>query len=199
MNTDILKILFVISASRINKQGLAPLNCRITYNLERKPFATGLFINPDNWDSKKQKAFPSNEENNFINTQLSLIKNNINQAFLFLQVKEEKFDVNDIYTQYKGETLAREYGVLEYYEIYLEKLKKLIDVEIKKQTWDKFSYIRDDVKEFIKFHYKKSDIKLKDLDFNFITEFEYYSKAELKHQQVTINKSLQRFKRKVVK
>ncbi|WP_052911469.1 site-specific integrase [Riemerella anatipestifer] len=198
MNTDILKILFVISASRINKQGLAPLNCRITYNLERKPFATGLFINPDNWDSKKQKAFPSNEENNFINTQLSLIKNNINQAFLFLQVKEEKFDVNDIYTQYKGETLAREYGVLEYYEIYLEKLKKLIDVEIKKQTWDKFSYIRDDVKEFIKFHYKKSDIKLKDLDFNFITEFEYYSKTELKHQQITINKSLQRFK-KVVK
>ncbi|MDY3318723.1 hypothetical protein PG637_04800 [Riemerella anatipestifer] len=48
MNTDILKILFVISASRINKQGLAPLNCRITYNSERKPFATGLFINPDN-------------------------------------------------------------------------------------------------------------------------------------------------------
>ncbi|MHA3047138.1 tyrosine-type recombinase/integrase [Riemerella anatipestifer] len=198
MNTDILKILFVISASRINKQGFAPLNCRITYNSERKPFATGLFINPDNWNSKKQKAFPPNEENNFINTQLSLIKNNINQAFLFLQVKEEKFDVNDIYTQYKGETLAREYGVLEYYEIYLEKLKKLIDVEIKKQTWDKFSYIRDDVKEFIKFHYKKSDIKLKDLDFNFITEFEYYSKTELKHQQVTINKSLQRLK-KVVK
>ncbi|MBT0525708.1 recombinase [Riemerella anatipestifer] len=106
MNTDILKILFVISASRINKQGFAPLNCRITYNSERKPFATGLFINPDNWNSKKQKAFPPNEENNFINTQLSLIKNNINQAFLFLQVKEEKFDVNDIYTQYKGETLA---------------------------------------------------------------------------------------------
>ncbi|WP_260393352.1 hypothetical protein [Riemerella anatipestifer] len=48
MNTDILKILFVISASRINKLGLAPLNCRITYNLEKKPFATGLFINPDN-------------------------------------------------------------------------------------------------------------------------------------------------------
>ncbi|ADQ82405.1 site-specific integrase [Riemerella anatipestifer] len=198
MNNNKLNILFVLDKVNTNSKGIAPLRCRVTYLQERKVFSIGLFINPNNWDSKKQLAKPPNEENNFINTQLSLIKNDINQAFLFLQVKEEKFDVNDIYTQYKGETLAREYGVLEYYDIYLEKLKKLIDIEIKKQTWDKFSYIRDDVKEFIKFHYKKSDIKLKDLDFNFITEFEYYSKTELKHQQVTINKSLQRFK-KVVK
>ncbi len=193
-----IKILFVLDKAKSNNKGLAPLRCRITYLGERKPFATGIFVIPKHWDSNKQLTKPPNEENNYINNQLSLIKNKINQAFLLLQVKEEPFDVNDIYNQYAGKTLAKEYGLIEYYQIYLERLKKLIGIEIKQQTWDKFSYIKDDVSEFIKHHYKKSDVKLKDLDFNFISELEYYSKTELEHKQVTINKALQRLK-KVVK
>ncbi len=80
----ILKILFVISKTRINKKGLVPISCRITFNKKRKVFATGFFINPEFWYSKEQKAKPPNKDNNFINTQLSLIKQKINQAFLFL-------------------------------------------------------------------------------------------------------------------
>ncbi|MDP9958110.1 site-specific recombinase XerD [Epilithonimonas hungarica] len=190
--------LFIIRRNKLNEQGLCPLQCRLTYLGERKPFSTGLFVNPKNWDNKNQKSKPPNDDNNFINTELSLIKRKINQAFLLLQVKEEPFDVNDIYNQYAGKTLAKEYKLIEYYQIYLERLKKLIGIEIKQQTWDKFSYIKEDVSEFIKYHYKKSDMKLKDLDFNFISEFEYYSKTELEHKQVTINKALQRLK-KVVK
>lgn len=198
MKYNLFKILFLISPTRINKKGLVPLLCRITYDGERKQFATGLFVNPKQWDSKRQLMKPPNEENNYINNQLSLIKNKINQAFLLLQVKEEPFDVNDIYNQYAGKTLAKEYGVIEYYQIYLERLKKLVGIEIKQQTWDKFSYIKEDVSDFIKDYYKKSDMKLRDLDFNFISEFEYYSKTKLEHKQVTINKALQRLK-KVVK
>ena len=80
-----IKILFLISATRINKKGLVPLICRITYLGKRKPFSTGLFINPKNWSSAKQQAVPLNIENTQINTQintqLSLIKQEINQAF----------------------------------------------------------------------------------------------------------------------
>lgn len=193
-----IKILFVLDKAKSNIKGLAPLRCRITFLGERKPFSTGLFINPKYWDSKKQITKPATEENNYTNKQLSLIKNKINQAFLLLQVKEEPFDVNDIYIEYKGETLYREYGILEYYQIYLDRLKKLVGIEIKHETWNKFKYIKEDVSGFLKSHYKKPDVKLKDLDFNFISEFEYYCKTELKHKQITINKSLQRLK-KVIK
>ena len=193
-----IKILFVLDKAKSNIKGLAPLRCRITFLGERKPFATGLFINPKYWDSKKQLTKPANEENNYTNKQLSLIKNKINQAFLLLQVKEEHFDANDIYNQYVGKTMTKEYALIEYYKIYLDRLQKLVGLEIKQATWNKFNYIKEDVSEFIKSHYKKPDVKLKDLDFNFISEFEYYCKTELKHRQITINKSLQRLK-KVIK
>ena len=88
-----IKILFVLDKIKANRLGLAPLRCRITYLGERKPFATGLFVNPKHWDSKSQLAKPPNEDNNFINAELSLIKNKINQAFLFLQVQGVEFDV----------------------------------------------------------------------------------------------------------
>lgn len=193
-----IKILFLLARSRLNQQGQCSIRCRITLDYERKEFSTGLFVNPKNWNSKKQLTKPPTEENTFINNELSLIKNKINQAFLLLQVKEEPFDVNDTYSQYAGKTLAKEYGLTEYYQIYLDRLKKLVGIEIKQQTWDKFSYIKKDVSDFIKYHYNKTDIRLKDLDFNFISEFEYYCKTELNHKQITINKALQRLK-KVVK
>lgn len=193
-----LSILFLLRKNKINAKGSCPIECRITLDKERKPFATGLFINPKHWDSKQQKAKPPNEENNYVNNQLSLIKNKINQAFLLLQLQDENIEVNDIYRQYKGETPIKEYGLIEYYQLYLDRLKKLIGIEIKQQTWNKFSYIRDDAKDFILSYYRKPDIRLRDLDLNFIVEFEYFLKTVNKHEQVTINKSLQRLK-KVIK
>mgnify|MGYP000138227126 CR=1 FL=1 len=193
-----LSILFLLRRNKINSRGLCPIECRITLDKQRKPFSTGIFINPKNWDSNKQLTRPPNEENNNTNNQLSLIKNKINQAFLFLQVKEEPFDASDIYNQYAGKTMTKEYTLIEYYKIYLDRLQKLVGLEIKQATWNKFNYIKEDVSEFVKSHYKKPDVKLKDLDLNFISEFEYYCKTELKHKQITINKSLQRLK-KVIK
>lgn len=197
MKNHILKILFVISATRINKKGLVPLFCRITHNSERRAFATGLFINPDHWDSKSQQAKPPNEENNFINTQLSLIKQEINQAFLFLQVNENRFDVNDLYNQYKGKPLQKEYGVIEIYNLYLERIKKLIGIEIQLVTYQKYEESLVHLKGFVKWKYKTSDVKLNSIKFSFITEYEYYLKVEKNFQLSTLNKAIQRF-RKVI-
>ncbi len=198
MRYNLFKILFLISPTRINKKGLVPLLCRITYDGERKQFATGLFVNPKQWDSKRQIMKPPNDENNFINNELSLITKNVNQAFLFLQVQEIVFSIEDIHRTYKGEKPIKETGLIQFYKTYLQKFQKLIGIEIKQQTWDKFNYIQADLEAFILFKFKKSDFPLNNLDLNFILEFEYYLKTEKHHKQVTINKSLQRFK-KVIK
>lgn len=193
-----IKILFVLDKIKANRLGLAPLRCRITYLGERKPFATGLFVNPKHWDSKSQLAKPPNEDNSFINAELSLIKNKINQAFLFLQVQGLEFDVEGIYKQYKGEPIQKQVGIIEFYSSYLERLKKMIGKDFKESTWEKFNEILPAIKDFIFFKYQKKDINLNKLDYNFIEDFDYYLKTEKNNSQVTINKKIQRLK-KVVK
>ena len=193
-----IKILFVLDKIKANRLGLAPLRCRITYLGERKPFATGLFVNPKHWYSKSQLAKPPNEDNNFINAELSLIKNKINQAFLFLQVQGVEFDAEDIYRQYKGESTQKQVGIVEFYSNYLERLKKMIGKDFKESTWEKFNEILPAIKDYIFFKYQKKDINLNKLDYNFIEDFDYYLRTEKSNSQVTINKKIQRLK-KVVK
>ena len=82
-----LNLLFIISRSSLNKQGLAPIACRLTYKEQRKQFATGLFIKPVHWQNSKQRALPPNEENNFIHTQVSLIQKAL---FTFYSSKNSK-------------------------------------------------------------------------------------------------------------
>ena len=198
MNKTKINILFLIAKNRMNTSGKCAIKCRITYNKQRHEFSTGLFINPNNWSSAKQQAVPLNTENTQINTQLSLSKSQINQAFLFLQVQENNFDVEDIFKKYKGENTQKQIGVVEFYSEYMNRLKKMIGKDFKESTWGKFNEILPALKDYIYFQYKKRDIKLVDLDYNFIENFDYYMKVEKKNSQITINKKIQRLK-KVIK
>jgi len=109
-------------------------------------FASGLFIKPKFWNKNEQTAEPPTEENSLINKQLSLIENKICQAFLLLQIKESNFTVNDIYMMYKGEKLAKEYNVIEYFERFLKQLKRLVGIDMVEATYNKYDYSKQHVK-----------------------------------------------------
>lgn len=192
MQNNPLKILFVISATRINKKGLVPIICRITYLKKRKPISTGLFINPDYWNSKKQKALPPSKENDFINTQLSLISQKINKAFLMLQVQEMEFDVDDIYLLYTGESTKKNKSFLELLEWHNTKMEKLVGIEYAPRYYQKWKGMHLLMKDFIRKTYRKSDVLLSNLTIKFLDDLDFYMKSEKHHKQVTINKCIQR-------
>ena len=127
MNIINIKILFLLNKVKLTSQGKAPIRCRITFLGTRKIFSTGLFINPKYWDSSNQIAKPPNSENNHINTQLSLIKSKINQAFLFLQVQQKDFSVEDIYNQYAGVTLNVDKSLMDIFDLHIKKQEKLVN------------------------------------------------------------------------
>lgn len=192
-----IRILFLIERAKTNVKDLVPLRCRITYLGQRKLFSTGIFMKAECWFSKLQKAKPCTDENDFINYEITLITNRLNKAFLVLQAQEEEFTVEDVYAQYSGKSKASNDGIIKYYGSFIEKLKKLIDVEIKQVTWNKYSYTYSDLKSFIEKKYNKKDIYLKNLNMAFLLDFEYYLKTEKKQKQITVNKGLQKLKRVV--
>jgi len=197
MQINRVTILFVIYKSRKKKDNTSPIYCRITYKKQRKEFAVGYYINPESWDSKNQLVKPPEKEHNFLNTQLSLIKTQINQAFLLLQVNQINFNVDDIFRQYKGENVGTDVGVIEAYNLFLKYLKKLIDKELNEDTYNKYVAYGRHLKSFIKWKYKTSDIKLSNLKGSFIDHYEYYLKTEKNFAQITLNKVIQRFRRSI--
>jgi len=195
MNNYKLAVLFFLQRSRINKMGKCPIRCRITFLKNRKEFSTGILINPDYWDGSKQKAIPHNNENNILNNKLSLIHQQIDKAFLMLQILPEDFDVDDVYRKYKGEDVKTEITILGAYDLHNEKTKKLIGVDFNELSWSRYVESRRKVAKFIVDFYKKKDVKLKDLDLKFVKDLEYYFKTELHLKQATVYRSIQRVKK----
>lgn len=198
MNNNRVAILFLLQKNRINSKNKCPIRCRITYNKKRKIFSTGFFINPDYWNSKEQLAKPPSKDNTFINTQLSLIKQQINQAFLFLQVNEKEFDVEDIYLQHKGKSIKSEKTFLEVFDYHNSKVKKTIGIDYVESTYKKFEECKRLMKKFIRHKYKKNDLVLQSIKFIFLEDLDYYLKTERRQSQSTINKHIQRV-RKIIK
>lgn len=197
MNKNKVNILFVLDKSRANKKDRCPLKCRLTYLGSRKQFATGQFINPKNWFSKLQIVKPPNDENNNINTQLSLIKSKINRAFLLLQVKEEEFDVDDIYNQFIGKRTASERTLLDAFDYHINRMQQLVGIEVKQVSVEKYNQSLVHVKSFLKFKFNKRDYLLRDLKLNFLTDFEHYLKTEKKFLPNSVYKTIQRLRRVV--
>lgn len=196
MNNHKLNILFVLRKNKTRKDGKAPLICRLTYLQKRKQFASGQFVNPRNWNSKKQEAVPP-DKSKYINSQLSLISQKLNQAFLLLQFKGEEFNVEDIYRQFKGEKTNSETTILDAFDYHINKMQKLVGIEVKQVSVDKFTQTLEHIKSFLKFTFKKKDYFLKDLKLNFINEFEYYLKTEKGFMPNTVYKTIQRLRRVV--
>jgi hypothetical protein len=102
MNYKPLKINFIPMFYRLNKYGKCVIKCRLRFNDEKIEFSTGIFIIPESWNRKNQNVHPPNQENDYINSELSLIKNKLNQAFLLLKVQEKSFTLEDVILIFKG-------------------------------------------------------------------------------------------------
>ncbi|MCL6218599.1 site-specific integrase [Zunongwangia pacifica] len=193
-----LHIRFIIALNRTKKNSEAPIFCRITYNKKRKQFSTGVKVHPDYWNNEKQKVLKPEKNESVYNSQLSLIKNKINQAFLLLNVNQENFDVDDIYLQYTGKNIKANKTLLEVFSLHNERMEKLIGIEYTKSTYTKFKEAKNHISRFLKFQYKKNDILLESITPNFLSEFDFYLKSQRNQKQITINKSIQRV-RKIIK
>ena len=198
MNNNKLHVLFVLDKINTNTKCIAPLRCRLTYLSKRKVFSTGLFINPNNWNNTLQKAIPIDTEHQQLNTQLSLIKQEINQAFLFLQVQNEQFDVDDIYLKYKGEDVKQAKTLMEVFTMHNTKMNALVGIEYTKSTYSKFTEAKQHIVDFLMYQNKKKNILLEDITLKFLQDFDYYLKTKKSFKQITINKSIQRV-RKIIK
>jgi integrase/recombinase XerD len=197
MTTDTFKILFVQGKFRTNKKNQSPLYCRLTLNGIRKQFSIGIYIETDYWDAKNQLVLKSHKSSTLYNSQIEAIKSKFNSIFLILKLEGNFFTLQDIHDKYFGKELKKNEFVFSYYKQYLSKIKKLVGKQIKDSTYNKFVYVGNHLESFLKWKYKKTDFLLNDLNQQFLDDFEYYLKTEKEQEQVTINKTIQRFRKPI--
>lgn len=139
-----LRISFLMRKSKVNKKGLSIIKCKVHKNYINKEFSTGLSCKPDYWDFDNQRVLESTSNSSYINNQLTLIKQQLEQQYLFLTVNNQgSIDLDQLIKSYKGEKEA-EYTILEAINKHQRMYEKLIGIDITRTSWEKYGRTGDD-------------------------------------------------------
>ena len=191
-----LSILFYSKTSRTNKDGLVPIYLRVTINGERFEQSTQRYILPSKWSAEAGKAKGNSEESKTINYFLDSLKQKVYDYQSEIIREKLHFTIETFRTKWLG-IQERGHTILEVFNAHNEQLKQLIGVDCSKATYGKYRTTYDHTASFIKWKYKVNDLEVNKLNFEFLSDFEFYLKSNKKCNHNTTIKYLTNF-RKIV-
>ena len=161
-------IQFVIRKHRI-KNGEAPIYARLTVNASRCELSIKRRIHTDNWNNGKGMAKGKNPEISKLNSYLEQIRSQLTNHYQDLVVNKQEVTPDAIKNKFfgvdeSGETLK---GLIEYHNTRM-------DENLKWGTLKNYFTTQKYVDLFLQRKLKRNDIFLKELNFRFINDFEYY-------------------------
>ncbi|MDD4437854.1 MAG: site-specific integrase [Tissierellia bacterium] len=187
------RILFYLKRDKQKADGTIPIWCRITIDGQAARFNTKTSINPDLWDAKAAKAIGKSKEVDAINSLLDAINASIHKVYYDLQILENNVNAELVKNRFLGLEVKNQ-TVLELFKRHNEDIEKQVGINRTKATLQKYEIAYKRVSNFIQEHYHLSDISLKDVNHDFLRNFEVYLVTSCKCGPNTTAKFLQRFR-----
>lgn len=167
-----MQILFYPLKSKLNKQGLAPLNLRITVGPgDVAEISTGKKVDPKLWDSVKKKVSGKSAQADVLNKYISFVNNKINQIEIDLQLKDVSYNAEIIKNLFTGDAVKK-YTLLQIVDFHnVDYESKIGQKGYSQTTYNKYINLRGKFVRFISEKYKRSDLFVSELNFDFIDSF----------------------------
>ncbi len=190
------KILFYVKKSQLNKNGKGTIMVRVTLNSQRTQFSSKLEIEPEKWDNKTNKVVGRSSAALGINNTLESIRTRLNNIYYELE-KSGSVTAEKIRSVFLGNHIEQQ-SLLALFDKHNEDVKKLVGKSRTKATLEKYLRTRKRLAEYLSKKYNLSDIPLRDINYDFITGFELYLKADFNYSNNTAAKTMQFFKRIII-
>ncbi len=192
--TPLFNVLFFPKKSRLSGNNRAIIYTRITYQGKRAEFSTSRQINSNQWSSSTGKVRGTSSEVQSINRALESIKASLFEIHDRL-VREKKplsaTGIRDIFQGKEEETRM----LMDIFQEHNDQMKKLIGKGFTKGTMQRYNACKEHIQNFLLYRYKKKDLPVKNVDYNFITGFEHYLKFKKSCAHNTTHKYIVNFKK----
>lgn len=96
------KILFVVKASRVTRDGKTPIFLRVTVNGQRSEISISLKISPEKWNSIAERSIGGSREDQELNFRLDTIRMRIMQIYREMEFDKVEISAKKIIDQYLG-------------------------------------------------------------------------------------------------
>jgi site-specific recombinase XerD len=168
-----VSILFYAKRAKANTNGLVPIYTRITVNGKRIELSSNKFVEPSKWSTEAGKMKGSSEEARLLNSHLNLLKMQIMEAQMELNIKKIPLTAETLKSKILG-VEERLRMLVPIFQDHNNKMKELVGKEYAQGTLDRYTTSLRHTIEFLHWKYKISDIELNKIDHAFITDYEFF-------------------------
>jgi Site-specific recombinase XerD len=191
--TQTFSILIWANKAKATNDGL-PLFARITIDGKRAEISLKRKVNPAKWNPNKSCWEDTSEEARATNKYITHVKAELLKLYDQMQILDENITAESLKLRFTGVSEEKK-TLLQIVDYHNEQMAKVVGINVVKITFARYQNLRRKLGEFIKHQYRKSDIYLNDLTYQFVTNFEYYLKSHRKNEHNTAIKDIKNLKK----
>jgi len=189
------QLSFYLRKSRTNKTSESDIYLRISVRGKRSALSINRKVDPRKWSSSSEKALGKSPEATEINNFINVLKNKIKNIHQELIEKNQAITSKSILDEFKGVNKKKPKMTLEAFKEHNEQMDRLSGKSISKSTAKRYWTCYNHIEQFLKEVYKSEDFRMKDIDHQFITKFEYFLKTARKCNHNSALKYVNNFKK----
>ena len=193
MMKSIFRVVFYLRSNYVNKEGKTSVMLRIYLNNERLSLgSTGISVKSSQWDKEKERIKGRTTEALNTNLQLDNIASGLQSIF-------RRIEMSDVVSleRIKSEFLGKKEEIdtlMQLFEKHNGDVAKQVGVSVGKATLQKYNVCKRHFSEFLEKQYKRIDLKLTELTYVVIREFDLYLRTEVGQNPNTATKTMKTFK-----
>lgn len=167
---------FYIKKDKAQKSGVAPLYARLTVNGEPVTFSTGQNIHPNIWKRTMQLRLAKTEDEKKMKRQLDGIENTIQEILQRKKIQGAEITASSLKAAYfQKEIPQKEYYLSDAFKAWIDVFEQKVKANNRSHgSLNKYKAVQKHLAEFLPAKYEKSDIRLKDIKYDFVVSFDLF-------------------------
>ena len=172
-------LLFYLKKPKNHQNGLVPIYLRITVNGKRAETSTGRECEPTLWNSTAGRFKGTKEEIKSFNAYLDNLQAQVYAAHGQLTEAGGMITAENLKNKLLGKS-EKCRMLISLFKDHNKKISALVGDEYAAGTLERYETSLRHTRSFLEWQYKVSDIDIKKIDHDFITNYEFYLRSERK-------------------
>lgn len=192
-------LLFYLKKPKNFKEGQRPVYLRITVNGVSSEICTKRKCDYSDWNNLAGRMDGKTEFAKSLNSYLDVLQRKVYEARKNLVENEHLVTAENIKTLLLGKEISvHKYMLMGEFKHHNDQMAALVGIEYAPGTLERYTTSYNHTRAFLEWKYKVSDIDITRLNYEFISEYEFWLKSVRKCDHNTTMKYLSNF-RKIVK
>ena len=189
-------LLFYLKKSKNYLKGAIPIYLRITVDGASKEISLGRDCDIDRWNTNSGRMFGTKEDAKLLNAYLDTLQTKVYEVRRQLLEKDETITAEALKNTLRG-TNEKSKMIMEIFQHHNDQMKNLVNKDYSPTTLIRYKTSFGHTKSFMEWKYGVSDIDIKKLNYEFISQYEFWLKSVRNCNHNTAIKYISNF-RKIV-